>query len=273
MLFTIGFGGAASSPDLRKRLQEYAVSTGGRAFFPHDTKQLDEVFGTIVAELSNQYVLSYSPANPDARVEMAHDHGPRPEGAVRHPRPSGVSQSRLARGEIVMHTRRTLFTLLTTPVPRRGPGVCSHNRPRPRRNAATPKPVTQEPASARPHADHPSRRRQTRSRRRSARARNSSRSTSASSIDRDSQCAASAERFHGHRRRASQGGSCPSSTSIRRRRRPRFARRRPNPNPDAISTNEGAGVGRLIVFLVDQSSLEPGACSRSPVPPRAFSTA
>jgi Ca-activated chloride channel homolog len=64
MLFTIGFGGAAALPDLRKRLQDYAVSTGGRAFFPHDTKQLDEVFGTIVAELSNQYVLSYSPANP-----------------------------------------------------------------------------------------------------------------------------------------------------------------------------------------------------------------
>jgi VWFA-related protein len=64
MLFTVGFGGAASLPDLRKRLQEYAVSTGGRAFFPHDAKQLDEVFGTIVAELSNQYVLSYSPAIP-----------------------------------------------------------------------------------------------------------------------------------------------------------------------------------------------------------------
>jgi Ca-activated chloride channel family protein len=65
MMFTVGFGGAAALPDLRKRLQDYAVSTGGRAFFPHDTKQLDEVFGTIVAELSNQYVLSYSPANPN----------------------------------------------------------------------------------------------------------------------------------------------------------------------------------------------------------------
>lgn len=64
MLFTVGFGGAAAIPDLRKRLTDYAVSTGGRAFFPHDTKQLDEVFGTIVSELSNQYVLSYSPANP-----------------------------------------------------------------------------------------------------------------------------------------------------------------------------------------------------------------
>lgn len=64
MLFTIGFGGAAASPDLRKRLEDYATSTGGRAFFPRDTKQLDDVFATIVAELSSQYVLSYSPANP-----------------------------------------------------------------------------------------------------------------------------------------------------------------------------------------------------------------
>jgi VWFA-related protein len=31
------------------------------------------------------------------------------------------------------------------------------------------------------------------------------------------------------------------------------------PNPEVISTNEGSGVGRLIVFLVDQSSLEPGS--------------
>jgi Ca-activated chloride channel homolog len=69
MLFTIGFGGATSLPELRKRLQDYAVSTGGRAFFPHQAKELDEVFGTIVAELSSQYVLSYSPANhsPDQK--------------------------------------------------------------------------------------------------------------------------------------------------------------------------------------------------------------
>lgn len=69
MLFTIGFGGGAMNPDLRKRLQDYAISTGGRAFFPRDAKQLDEVFGTIVAELSSQYVLSYSPANqtPDPK--------------------------------------------------------------------------------------------------------------------------------------------------------------------------------------------------------------
>jgi|EndMetStandDraft_5_1072996.scaffolds.fasta_scaffold09661_2 VWFA-related protein len=64
MLFTVGFGGAAMVPDLRKRLQDYAVATGGRAFFPRDAKQLDEVFGTIIAELSSQYVLSYSPPNP-----------------------------------------------------------------------------------------------------------------------------------------------------------------------------------------------------------------
>jgi VWFA-related protein len=69
MLFTIGFGGAAAMPELRKRLTEYAGSTGGRAFFPHEAKELDEVFSQIVNELSNQYVLSYSPANaiPDQK--------------------------------------------------------------------------------------------------------------------------------------------------------------------------------------------------------------
>jgi Ca-activated chloride channel homolog len=63
MLFTVGYGGAHSVPELRKRLEEYARSTGGRAFFPRETRELDDVFGSIIAELSNQYVLSYSSAN------------------------------------------------------------------------------------------------------------------------------------------------------------------------------------------------------------------
>jgi Ca-activated chloride channel family protein len=66
MVFTIGFGGAAALPDLRKRLEGYALSTGGRAFFPRDVGQLDEAFGTIVSELSNQYILSYASTNPAA---------------------------------------------------------------------------------------------------------------------------------------------------------------------------------------------------------------
>jgi VWFA-related protein len=44
----------------------------------------------------------------------------------------------------------------------------------------------------------------------------------------------------------------------------------PHPDPDAISTNEGSGIGRLIVFLVDQSSLEPGAVQQLAGPSARF---
>ena len=50
-------------PQLRNRLETYAQATGGRAFFPRQTKELDTVFENIVAELANQYVLSYSSSN------------------------------------------------------------------------------------------------------------------------------------------------------------------------------------------------------------------
>jgi Ca-activated chloride channel family protein len=63
MLYTIGFGGGATVPQLRKSLESYAHSTGGRAFFPRQVRELDAVFDDIVAELANQYVLSYSSTN------------------------------------------------------------------------------------------------------------------------------------------------------------------------------------------------------------------
>ncbi len=63
MLYTIGFGGGATVPQLRKSLESYAHSTGGRAFFPRQVKELDTVFDDIVGELANQYVLSYSSTN------------------------------------------------------------------------------------------------------------------------------------------------------------------------------------------------------------------
>jgi Ca-activated chloride channel family protein len=63
MLYTIGFGGGATVPALRSRLESYAKSTGGRAFFPQRPQELDDVFEQIVAELANQYVLSYSSTN------------------------------------------------------------------------------------------------------------------------------------------------------------------------------------------------------------------
>ena len=63
MLYTVGFGTGATVPRLRASLEEYALSTGGRAFYPRQVKELDAVFGQIVEELASQYVLSYSPTN------------------------------------------------------------------------------------------------------------------------------------------------------------------------------------------------------------------
>jgi len=63
MLYTVGFGAGATVPLLRRRLENYAKATGGRAFFPATAPELDDAFDEIVAELANQYVLSYAPAN------------------------------------------------------------------------------------------------------------------------------------------------------------------------------------------------------------------
>ena len=63
MLYTVGFGSGATVPQLRASLESYARSTGGRPFFPKDIRELDSVFEDVVAELANQYVLSYSSTN------------------------------------------------------------------------------------------------------------------------------------------------------------------------------------------------------------------
>jgi VWFA-related protein len=63
MLYTIGFGAGATVPQLRASLESYARATGGKAYFPRDTTELDRIFGEIVADLANQYVLSYSSTN------------------------------------------------------------------------------------------------------------------------------------------------------------------------------------------------------------------
>ena len=63
MLYTIGFGGGATVPQLRASLESYARATGGKAYFPRDTAELDAIFNEIVTELANQYVLSYSSTN------------------------------------------------------------------------------------------------------------------------------------------------------------------------------------------------------------------
>jgi Ca-activated chloride channel homolog len=63
MLYTVGFGAGATVPALHANLESYAQATGGRAFFPRTTKELDGVFEHIVTELAHQYVLSYAPSN------------------------------------------------------------------------------------------------------------------------------------------------------------------------------------------------------------------
>jgi VWFA-related protein len=63
MLYTIGFGGGATVPQLRASLESYARATGGKPYFPKDTAELDAIFNEIVTELANQYVLSYSSTN------------------------------------------------------------------------------------------------------------------------------------------------------------------------------------------------------------------
>lgn len=64
MLYTVGYGAGATVPRLRTSLEDYARSTGGRASFPQQVQELDGIFSQIVAELANQYILSYSPINP-----------------------------------------------------------------------------------------------------------------------------------------------------------------------------------------------------------------
>ncbi len=63
MLYTVGFGGGATVPGLKMKLESYARATGGRAFFPQRPQDLNNVFDEIVAELANQYVLTYSSTN------------------------------------------------------------------------------------------------------------------------------------------------------------------------------------------------------------------
>jgi VWFA-related protein len=61
MLFTVAFGRGGEVESLRRGLESYARTSGGRAFFASSPKELDAVFGEIVQELANQYVLSYVP--------------------------------------------------------------------------------------------------------------------------------------------------------------------------------------------------------------------
>ncbi len=61
VLYMIGQGRAADSPDLRALCDRLAIKSGGRAFFPRSVDDLGETFDQILEELANQYFLTYPP--------------------------------------------------------------------------------------------------------------------------------------------------------------------------------------------------------------------
>jgi len=63
VLYPIGQGRATEVKALRVVLDELARKSGGRAFF-EDVSRLHNVFGSILEELSNQYLLGYVSTNP-----------------------------------------------------------------------------------------------------------------------------------------------------------------------------------------------------------------
>ena len=62
MFYAVGQGQAMQSPHLRQTLDRFASTSGGRAFFEPDEKNLVRVFQEIVEELSHHYLLGYSPS-------------------------------------------------------------------------------------------------------------------------------------------------------------------------------------------------------------------
>jgi VWFA-related protein len=60
LVYAIGLGRAPDMAELRKVLERISEKSGGRAFF-EDLDKLDEVFGDIITDLSNQYLLMFRP--------------------------------------------------------------------------------------------------------------------------------------------------------------------------------------------------------------------
>ena len=58
VVYTVGFG-EGTSAQFRETLKIFAEASGGRAFFPRNSSDLDEAFESILDELSHQYILSY----------------------------------------------------------------------------------------------------------------------------------------------------------------------------------------------------------------------
>lgn len=63
VMYAVGLGRGARMADLTRQLSRLSDASGGRTVIAPDTSQLSGAFGDVVAELSHQYVLSYSPTN------------------------------------------------------------------------------------------------------------------------------------------------------------------------------------------------------------------
>ena len=66
VVYTVGFG-RAGTDRYRDTLAAFAGASGGRAFFPGRSSDLDDTFAQILDELSHQYVLSYVSNAADER--------------------------------------------------------------------------------------------------------------------------------------------------------------------------------------------------------------
>ncbi len=62
-IYTIGLGRSVRDHTLASILEHMSDLSGGRPFLIDDARELDRVFGSIVEELSNQYLLSYASSN------------------------------------------------------------------------------------------------------------------------------------------------------------------------------------------------------------------
>jgi hypothetical protein len=79
VIYMIGQGQAIDLPPLKALCERLAKKSGGRAFFPRRIEDLGATFDEIIEELSNQYLLTYSPPHDDdkwhkIRVEVGDGH-------------------------------------------------------------------------------------------------------------------------------------------------------------------------------------------------------
>ena len=66
VIYSIGLGVTALDVGVRGSLKQLADDTGGRSYFPHSAKELEDIYGQIAEDLRSQYYLSYSSSNKNA---------------------------------------------------------------------------------------------------------------------------------------------------------------------------------------------------------------